>query len=372
MSTPLHYSPVGQYPVGRNPYLAYVGSFLMAATPTQPFGPTTNWFEGKYQWLDPITKAVKFVWQHFHYGVDLGVPSGTALPSFSSGVVVGVIGSGDVGLGNHVEIKSPNGFTYIYGHLSDFMATRYGSGQQTAPLRVGDTVQAGDIIGHTGGGSGDPGHGNSTGPHLHFELRDPNGNPVDPGQNIDSIIWTIVHDLGWGAGYMPQGDPTIRPDPVQHGQAPNVPLPLPPNPAGHDERFYPAYGDYYATAPGTSEPAAPGNPVQPGQPAGVPGTTSGTGDIFSGLPGVGNIGQIIGGTGGPIGAALGAALGGDTSGCAEATVTLGIVIVGLILLVAGLIAITREEPVQTVTQPVREGAGAVVGAGKTAAKVAAL
>ena len=67
-----------------------------------------------------------------------------------------------VGLGNYVIIRHPNGYATAYGHMTSPTVT------------VGQYVQQGDVIGHVGT------TGWSTGYHLHFEVRDPNGKKTNP------------------------------------------------------------------------------------------------------------------------------------------------------------------------------------------------
>jgi murein DD-endopeptidase MepM/ murein hydrolase activator NlpD len=95
----------------------------------------------------------------FHQGVDLAAPSGTPIYAVTGGTVEQAGDAGD-GYGNLVRIKSGNTITY-YGH------------QSSVNVDVGDTVSAGDNIGSVGS------TGNSTGPHLHFEVRN-NGSSVEP------------------------------------------------------------------------------------------------------------------------------------------------------------------------------------------------
>ncbi|MBY6412142.1 M23 family metallopeptidase [Rhodococcus sp. BP-252] len=95
----------------------------------------------------------------FHQGVDFAAPSGTAIYAVTGGTVEQAGDVGD-GYGNLVRIKSGNTVTY-YGHQSDI------------DVSVGDTVQPGDRIGSVGS------TGNSTGPHLHFEVRN-NGSSIEP------------------------------------------------------------------------------------------------------------------------------------------------------------------------------------------------
>lgn len=103
---------------------------------------------------DPFTGE-----QKFHAGIDIGAAEGTP---------VGAAGAGEVsmagwygGYGNAVMIDHGNGLQSLYGHLSAIMVS------------VGDLVTQLQTIGLVGS------TGNSTGPHLHFELRQ-DGTPIDP------------------------------------------------------------------------------------------------------------------------------------------------------------------------------------------------
>lgn len=70
------------------------------------------------------------------------------------------------GLGNCVKIKHPNGFTALYGHLKN----------GSISVKRGQYLGVGRTIGVVGSS------GRSDGPHLHFELRDKDGDVVDPSQ----------------------------------------------------------------------------------------------------------------------------------------------------------------------------------------------
>lgn len=103
---------------------------------------------------DPFTGE-----QKFHAGIDIGAAEGTP---------VGAAGAGEVsmagwygGYGNAAMIDHGNGLQSLYGHLSAIMVS------------VGDLVTQLQTIGLVGS------TGNSTGPHLHFELRQ-DGSPIDP------------------------------------------------------------------------------------------------------------------------------------------------------------------------------------------------
>ncbi|MCB9779269.1 MAG: peptidoglycan DD-metalloendopeptidase family protein [Alphaproteobacteria bacterium] len=72
--------------------------------------------------------------------------------------------SGGGGFGNYVWLQHPDGNQTIYGHLR----------QWTVAVSPGDTVACGQFLGEVGSS------GYSTGPHLHFEVRDGGGNKLDP------------------------------------------------------------------------------------------------------------------------------------------------------------------------------------------------
>lgn len=96
-------------------------------------------------------------WGRLHKGVDLAHPTGTEILASNSGTVqfagFGIKGSGFGGYGNVVVINHHNGFWTLYAHMSKIT------------VRNGEAVQRGQVIGYVGS------TGNSTGPHLHFELR---------------------------------------------------------------------------------------------------------------------------------------------------------------------------------------------------------
>jgi murein DD-endopeptidase MepM/ murein hydrolase activator NlpD len=79
-----------------------------------------------------------------------------------------VVGAGwHEGYGKLIEIRHKNGETTRYGHLSEIY------------VKPGDVVQrTRTMIGRVGS------TGISTGPHLHFEVRDKRGRPVDPNRKI--------------------------------------------------------------------------------------------------------------------------------------------------------------------------------------------
>lgn len=106
--------------------------------------------------IHPIFKTRKL-----HTGVDLAARSGTPIYAAGDGTISYY--RWQSGYGNKIEIQHVNGYETAYGHLS-----RYVDG-----LGVGSKVRQGQLIGYVGS------TGQSTGPHLHFEILI-NGNLVDP------------------------------------------------------------------------------------------------------------------------------------------------------------------------------------------------
>jgi hypothetical protein len=96
-----------------------------------------------------------------HTGIDFSLPEHSVLKAVSEGVVDRIYdGTGAIGKG--LSIKFPDGSRAIYGHMSEVKA------------KVGEHVDAGDVIGFSGN------TGLSTGPHLHFGMKDGAGSFIDP------------------------------------------------------------------------------------------------------------------------------------------------------------------------------------------------
>jgi murein DD-endopeptidase MepM/ murein hydrolase activator NlpD len=126
-------------------------------------------------WVDPVQKyklSASFaqnggMWAHKHSGQDFAVPTGTKVFAVHEGTVVkaGSWGAGDgPAYGNAIVVKHDNGTYSQYAHLSKIQVS------------IGEKVNTGEQIALSGN------TGNSSGPHLHFEIRTtPNyGSAVDP------------------------------------------------------------------------------------------------------------------------------------------------------------------------------------------------
>lgn len=122
---------------------------LEKATLTSSFGMRTSPISGKWK---------------FHKGIDLAAPLGSSILACKSGVVRKVERSNSV-YGNFVVIDHFGGYESLYAHMSDVLVVE------------GQRISSGQKIGYVGL------TGMTTGPHLHFELKQ-NGKPIDPQSKI--------------------------------------------------------------------------------------------------------------------------------------------------------------------------------------------
>ena len=106
-------------------------------------------------------------WGTTHCGIDLAVPTGTSVKAAADGNVIQSGWNG--GYGISVYIQHDDGSITRYGHMSETLVS------------VGQRVSQGDLIGLSGS------TGDSTGPHVHFEIRI-DDQAVDPCNYFDEAI----------------------------------------------------------------------------------------------------------------------------------------------------------------------------------------
>jgi murein DD-endopeptidase MepM/ murein hydrolase activator NlpD len=99
-------------------------------------------------------------WASNHTGLDFAAPIGTRIGAVMAGQVISAEFAG--AFGRRVEIRHANGTVTWYCHMSEFTVS------------VGDHVGAGDQVGAVGM------TGNTTGPHLHFEVHPGGGDAINP------------------------------------------------------------------------------------------------------------------------------------------------------------------------------------------------
>lgn len=100
------------------------------------------------------------LWANTHTGLDFAAPYGASIMSIANGVVTST--GYDGSYGNQTIVTLEDGTEIWYCHQASFLVS------------PGDTVRGGEVIGTVGS------TGNSTGPHVHIEVRPGAGDPVDP------------------------------------------------------------------------------------------------------------------------------------------------------------------------------------------------
>ena len=138
----------GQWLIVPNGSKPFVPRTVTAYTGPVPDNATIG--SGSFGW--PATGAVFQGYWSAHPGIDIAAWIGAPVAAADSGHVVAA-GWDNTGYGNSIVVDHGNGFQTLYAHLQDFWVS------------AGDNVTKGQQIGTMGN------TGNSTGPHLHFEVR---------------------------------------------------------------------------------------------------------------------------------------------------------------------------------------------------------
>ncbi|MFO7742739.1 MAG: M23 family metallopeptidase [Anaerolineae bacterium] len=131
--------PGGEKPYEPKVVTAYTGSVPEGARGT-----------GRFQW--PVLGRITQDYWYGHRAIDIGAPTGSAVLATDGGFI-SFVGWTDVGYGYLIVVDHGNGFATYYAHLSNIYVVE------------GQAVERGKVIGAVGN------TGNSTGPHLHFEVR---------------------------------------------------------------------------------------------------------------------------------------------------------------------------------------------------------
>ncbi|MGV0812076.1 M23 family metallopeptidase [Mycolicibacterium boenickei] len=118
------------------------------------------------------TSSYGYRWGVLHAGIDIANSIGTPILAASDGVVIDV--GPTAGYGAWVKIRHSDGTVTLYGHINTWLVS------------VGERVMAGDQIATMGN------RGNSTGPHLHFEVL------VNGSSRIDPSGWLAKRGLSPG------------------------------------------------------------------------------------------------------------------------------------------------------------------------------
>ena len=109
------------------------------------------------------------LWSSSHTGQDFACAYGTPVRAVGDGRII--FAAYDGSYGNKIAIEHPDGTVTWYAHMDSF-------------VRTSGDVKAGDVIGRVGT------TGNTTGPHVHLEVRPQDGAPVPP------LTWLRARGIG--------------------------------------------------------------------------------------------------------------------------------------------------------------------------------
>ncbi|HUY79887.1 MAG TPA: M23 family metallopeptidase [Ktedonobacterales bacterium] len=151
-------------------------------------------------WLTHISQFWKGPWNGSgENGIDIGIPYHTPIYALQSGPVVG---AGYYGGGGVVSVQTAPGISFYYQHLSDLV------------VQVGQNVQAGTLIGYSGGQLGYGDHPSSpqysSGPHIEIGINPPYGATGiwhSEGANVNPLpmLQGLLGSLGGTATGAPTG-----------------------------------------------------------------------------------------------------------------------------------------------------------------------
>lgn len=156
---------------------AFAQEYRFAADPSQ----VQHWYPTAYMDHGGVDWACGSIRYNGHRGSDFGgggfagMDAGRQVRAAAPGVVVTVVDGefdrctsadcpGGGGFGNYVRLDHPDGRSTFYAHLKKW----------SVAVAEGQAVACGDLLGEMGSS------GFSTGPHLHFEVRDADANRLDP------------------------------------------------------------------------------------------------------------------------------------------------------------------------------------------------
>ena len=137
-------------------------------------------------WVWPLGKGEKWVLTSHndgdHHGIDIATYMKQGAPIYcATGGTVIASGDSGIGYGNWVKVRLDNGLIAIYGHMSNELPV----------VQPGERISAGQVIGNVGT------TGNSSGPHIHFELRKAdNTGSLDPlayYQNLSKGVENVIN-----------------------------------------------------------------------------------------------------------------------------------------------------------------------------------
>jgi len=141
-------------PVDTSPFVVFADRSQLRSAAGHTAGPVpADWPYGSGRFAWPVYGWLSQSYRYDHRAVDVAAPAGTPVTAADRGVVLRA-GWNDQGYGRFAIIDHRIDYVTLYAHLDRIL------------VQEGDVVGQGEVIGTVGS------TGNSTGPHLHFEIRD--------------------------------------------------------------------------------------------------------------------------------------------------------------------------------------------------------
>ncbi len=145
-----------------------VQAAVLPAPPPPPPAPPKHFVPT----IGVLTSTFGERWGELHGGVDIAAPIGTPIVAVTDGFVIEAGPAS--GYGQWVRVQQADGTTAVFGHVDQFFVT------------AGQPIKAGEVIATVGN------LGQSTGPHLHYEVWLPDGTKIDP------LPWLLALGLNLG------------------------------------------------------------------------------------------------------------------------------------------------------------------------------
>jgi len=141
-------------PVNTSPFVVFTQNSTSRKPTTPVVGPVpADWPYGSGDFVWPVYGWLSQGYRYDHRAIDVAAPQGTPVTAADRGVVLRA-GWNNQGYGQFVIIDHQIDYVTLYAHLDRVL------------VKEGEVVGQGQVLGTVGS------TGNSTGPHLHFEIRD--------------------------------------------------------------------------------------------------------------------------------------------------------------------------------------------------------
>lgn len=168
VSNPGAWAAAAQRPYDPSGYAVRVNNLINTSFGGNPSSQIPRFFDGNW----PITQDTGV---NGEVGIDYGTNVGTPLYTPFAGIIT-VEDMGHADWGKRVKVQLSNGYTFAIGHMTSFSVYN------------GERVNAGALLGLSGGALNDPSSGESSGPHIEVQWISPGGQFLNPHYIVDPIL----------------------------------------------------------------------------------------------------------------------------------------------------------------------------------------